>query len=109
MLTALGASYPAVGASGAISGVLGAYFVMHPNVRVRTLVSLGYFYRLVSVPAYLMIGLWFVYQLLLALTPIATGVAYWAHVGGFAVGLLVARLFRREELVTPIPDYDYYR
>jgi membrane associated rhomboid family serine protease len=97
MATALNSPYPAVGASGAISGVLGAYFVFYPTARIRALLSFGYFIRVTRVPAWVMIGMWFVYQLLLAFIPINTGVAYWAHVGGFAVGWIVAHFFNPGE------------
>lgn len=98
MVTALNSPYPAVGASGAISGVLGAYFVLYPRARIKALLSFGYFIRVTRVPAWLMIGMWFVYQLLLAFIPMNTGVAYWAHVGGFVVGWIIARLFKPREI-----------
>jgi len=94
MLTAWGSPYPAVGASGAISGVMGAYLIMFPRSRIRTLVSFGFLWQVRRVPAYAMIGFWFVYQLVLALLPMETSVAYWAHVGGFAVGIACARFFK---------------
>jgi len=93
LITSWGAQYPAVGASGAISGVMGAYFVLYPEARIRALVRFGFFWQIVSLPAYLMLGLWFLYQLLLALIPINLGVAYWAHVGGFITGLALGRVF----------------
>jgi membrane associated rhomboid family serine protease len=85
---------PAVGASGAISGILGAYFVLYPRARIRALMGFGYFIRVIRVPAWIMIGLWFIYQLLLGFFPSSTGVAYWAHIGGFAVGWLFSRFFK---------------
>lgn len=94
LFTEWGSPYPAVGASGAISGVLGAYFVLYPTARIRTVIGYGIFWRVVKVPAYTMIGLWFVYQFILALVPINTGVAYWAHVGGFLVGIVLSRIIR---------------
>jgi membrane associated rhomboid family serine protease len=94
MFTALGSPYPAVGASGAISGVLGAYFVLYPGARIHTLVGFGIFMRVVRVRAYTVIGLWFAYQFLLALVPMNTGVAYWAHVGGFVAGIALSRVIR---------------
>jgi len=108
MLTAWRSPYPAVGASGAISGVLGAYFVVFPGARIRTLVTFGFFWRVTRVPAYLMIGLWFLYQFLLALTPMNTGVAYWAHVGGFVMGTALAKVFRLRERRRPEPHFPYY-
>jgi membrane associated rhomboid family serine protease len=110
MLTAWGSSYPAVGASGAISGVLGAYFILYPSARIRTLVGAGFFWRVVRVPAYAMIGLWFVYQLLLAFIPLNTGVAYWAHVGGFIAGIVLARIIRPKLRKSKAQyDLNYYR
>lgn len=98
MATAINSPFPAVGASGAISGVLGAYFVLYPRARIKTLMSFGFFIRVTRVPAWVMIGMWFVYQLLLAFIPLNTGVAYWAHVGGFVVGWVIARLFKPREV-----------
>jgi rhomboid family protein len=85
-------SLPMVGASGAIAGVTGAYFVFYPRARVQTVVPVLLFYQLVWVPALLFLLLWFVMQLLFAMmtlgAPAAGGVAWWAHVGGFAGGAI---------------------
>ena len=85
-----GLIYPAIGASGAIAGVLGAYLVMYPTAKILTLVLIGWVV-VVPVPAILFLGLWFVYQMLygvLALgLEVVTGVAYWAHIGGFVAGI----------------------
>ncbi len=81
---------PAIGASGAISGVLGAYALRFPRARIRTVVFFRFWVQFVRVPAFIMIGFWFVYQLLLALVDTAGGVAYFAHIGGFIAGLLIA-------------------
>jgi membrane associated rhomboid family serine protease len=92
-----GSRLPMVGASGAISGVLGAYILLYPRVRVHTLVTLGFFVTTVALPAYVMLGYWFVLQLLLGavgtLSRVEGGVAVWAHVGGFVAGLLLIKLF----------------
>jgi membrane associated rhomboid family serine protease len=93
-LTAANSPYPAVGASGAISGVLGAYFIFYPRAKIRTLIGAGLFFRIIRIPASAMIGLWFIYQIILASLPLNTGVAYWAHVGGFAAGLALSRIMR---------------
>lgn len=89
---------PMVGASGAIGGVMGAYLVLYPRARVHLLVVLGFFITTVVVPAYLMLGYWFVLQLLGGLPSLnATGgggVAFWAHVGGFVAGALLVFPFR---------------
>ncbi len=94
---------PMVGASGAISGVMGAYILLYPRVRVHTLVTLGFFVTTVALPAYVMLGYWFVLQLLLgtvgALSRMEGGVAFWAHVGGFVAGLVLVKLFANPEFL----------
>ncbi|NLA04808.1 MAG: rhomboid family intramembrane serine protease [Firmicutes bacterium] len=91
---------PLVGASGAIAGVLGAYFVLFPRARVLTLVPIFFFITFVRLPAVLFLGLWFILQLFNAsLQGAAMGaqaVAWWAHVGGFLVGLAVGLLTKKE-------------
>lgn len=91
---------PTVGASGAIAGVLGAYAVLYPRAKVYTAVVVFYFIQIIMVPALFLLGFWFILQLLSAsITWIAgaqTGVAYWAHVGGFIAGaILIWPLKRR--------------
>ena len=87
---------PSLGASGAISGVLAAYIVYFPRNRVRVLVGLRY---ATDVPAYVMIGLWILLQFVngigsIAITDQTGGVAYWAHIGGFIAGVVIALLLR---------------
>ncbi|MGQ0587723.1 MAG: rhomboid family intramembrane serine protease [Gammaproteobacteria bacterium] len=87
---------PMVGASGAISGVLGAYLLMFPRAHVLVLVPLGFLTQLVRLPALLVLGLWFAMQLLSEmLAPPGAGVAFRAHIGGFVAGMLLLPLFRR--------------
>jgi len=91
---------PTVGASGAIAGVLGAYLVAFPRAEVETLVPLPFFLPLViSLPAVVVLGLWFVLQLfsgMAATTMVQTGgVAWWAHIGGFALGALLLFVFQK--------------
>jgi len=83
---------PTVGASGAISGILGAYLVFFPRARIMSLVPSFLFIRLARVPAFIFIGLWFILQLLYSGG--ASSVAYMAHIGGFVAGLVVALPFR---------------
>jgi membrane associated rhomboid family serine protease len=91
---------PMVGASGAISGVMGAYVVLYPKVRVHMLVVLGIFITRIVVPAYLMLGYWFLLQLVGGgLAQGEGGVAFWAHAGGFVAGAVLIYLFRNPELV----------
>jgi membrane associated rhomboid family serine protease len=89
---------PMVGASGAISGVMGAYLVLYPRVRVFTLVPLGFFLTSIALPAWVMLIYWGFLQLVGGFTSISAeggGVAFWAHVGGFVAGLVLAKLFAR--------------
>ena len=97
---------PMVGASGAISGVMGAYIVLYPRVRVHMLVFLGFFITRIAVPAYVMLGYWFLLQILGGLPTIADesgGVAFWAHAGGFIAGIILIQIFKDPELVAEAP------
>jgi membrane associated rhomboid family serine protease len=90
---------PMVGASGAVSGVMGAYIVLYPRVRVHTLVTLGFFVTTVALPAYVMLGYWLLLQLLLGTVSRTTGgIAVWAHVGGFIAGLVLIKLFVNRQM-----------
>jgi membrane associated rhomboid family serine protease len=86
---------PMVGASGAIAGALGAYLLLHPRGNVVVFVWLFVFVRFITVPALILLGLWFLLQLMNALSPGDAGVAFWAHVGGFIVGMLLVPFLRR--------------
>lgn len=97
---------PMVGASGAISGVLGGYLLLYPRVHVHVLFILFIFIRIISIPAYLVLLWWIGYQVVLGLPEltkvdpdVSSGVAFWAHIGGFAAGLLLIKLFARKDLV----------
>jgi membrane associated rhomboid family serine protease len=93
---------PMVGASGAISGVMGAYVLLYPRVRVHMIVILVVFITRIAVPAYLMLGYWFLLQLIGGTATAGTetgGTAFWAHVGGFLAGALLVIPFRDPELV----------
>jgi membrane associated rhomboid family serine protease len=88
---------PVVGASGAIGGVMGAYAVLYPRAPVHMLVTLGFYFTRIVVPAYLMLGYWFLLQILGGLPSLhgaGSGVAFWAHVGGFAAGIALLPVFR---------------
>ena len=95
----IGSTIPSVGASGAIAGVMGAYFVLYPRARVLTLVPF-FFVFFMWLPAWIVLGYWFIAQFLSgAATSIAahgsnsSGIAFWAHVGGFIAGVLLIKLF----------------
>jgi membrane associated rhomboid family serine protease len=94
LLSSPSSPIPTVGASGAIAGVMGAYFLMFRHAQVMTLIPLGIFTQLVAIPAPFFLGLWFLFQLLSAAGSdgVGGGVAWWAHVGGFAAGLGVTWL-----------------
>jgi len=94
---------PMVGASGAISGVMGGYLLLYPNVRVFTLVPLGFFITSMALPAWVMLGYWFLIQFVSGLAAFGGdmgGVAFWAHVGGFVVGLVLVKLFARSDYIS---------
>jgi membrane associated rhomboid family serine protease len=91
---------PMVGASGAIAGVLGAYFVLYPNARVLAVVPIWVFLKVVEVPALFFLGFWFVLQAFQGMGSILAageggGVAWWAHAGGFAAGIVLVFLFKK--------------
>jgi membrane associated rhomboid family serine protease len=88
---------PMVGASGAISGVLGAYLLLHPRATVRVLIFLGFFVTLAHVPALIVLGIWFIGQLwsAAATPPGEPGVAFAAHIGGFVAGMALVPFMRR--------------
>ena len=96
---------PLVGASGAIAATLGAYLVLFPGARVLSLVFLGFFYQFLEVPALLVLGYWFVLQLIDGVASLGAhtaqgGVAFFAHIGGFAAGALVGVLVRGRDAVS---------
>ena len=93
------ATVPMVGASGAIAGVLGAYLVLYPRVRVNVLFIFIIFFKVIPVPAYLMLLWWIFWQVISGLPQLSAvrdasaGVAFWAHIGGFAAGFVLVKLF----------------
>jgi membrane associated rhomboid family serine protease len=93
---------PMVGASGAISGVMGAYLVLFPRVRVFTMVPLGFFMHSMALPAWVMLIYWSVLQIVGGVTSISAeggGVAFWAHLGGFVAGVVLVKVFERRDRV----------
>jgi len=94
---------PSIGASGAIAGVLGAYLVSYPGARVLTLVPIFIFIQFIEIPALIVLGFWFVLQFfygaasLASTTANAGGIAWWAHVGGFVIGMILVGLFPRKD------------
>jgi membrane associated rhomboid family serine protease len=95
----LSSEVPVVGASGAIAGVLGAYMFLFPKARIRTVLILLVFVRLVSVPAVVLLGYWILIQILSGMTEFGsltrTGIAWFAHVGGFGAGFILIMMMRK--------------
>jgi membrane associated rhomboid family serine protease len=104
---------PTLGASGAIAAVLAGYIVLYPRARILTLVIIIFFFTVIELPAFVMLGIWFIEQALFAAANLTTptggggGVAYFAHIGGFLFGLLTVRLLatRRKRVPTRYPLY----
>jgi len=95
---------PMIGASGAVAGVLGAYFILFPKSRIATLIFFGFFIRLIKMPALFVLGLWIIFQLFYGLSNLSlqganAGVAWFAHIGGFVGGIILIKLFK------PIKNY----
>ena len=100
---------PAIGASGAIAGVLGAYLVLFPHSRVVTLVPIFFFFWFIDIPAIFYLGFWFISQIFSGLMSLPTaglvgGVAWWAHIGGFVYGVFLHHFFIRRT-----PKVNYYQ
>lgn len=103
-----GSTVPTIGASGAVAGVLGAYALLHPRARVLTIIFIVFFFTFVEIPALVLLSLWFLLQFLPAVGQLASpelsegaGVAYFAHVAGFAFGLATIKLFARRDREVP--------
>lgn len=103
---------PMIGASGAIAGVLAGYLILFPGARIITLVFIFYYITLQEIPAFIVIGIWFLLQFVSSLGSLAgiqTGVAYMAHLGGFIAGLVLILIFpKRKRYYRYLPDdYDF--
>jgi membrane associated rhomboid family serine protease len=110
--TAPGSVVPGIGASGAIAGVLGAYLMLYPSSRVRTLIPIGFIPIPITLPAWIMIGVWFLIQFFDGVVTLSNtasqasgGIAYWAHVGGFATGAVLIWVFRHPPSVDRMRAY----
>jgi membrane associated rhomboid family serine protease len=102
---------PTIGASGAIAGVLGAYLVLYPTARIGIILPIFFFFTTIDLPAIVVIGWWFVQQFFYGIGSLtstaAGGVAFWAHIGGFAAGIVmilpfIGRVRRRETIYAPV-------
>jgi membrane associated rhomboid family serine protease len=108
---------PSIGASGAIAGVLGAYILLFPRAQVTTLIPIFFFITIREIPAFIILGLWFVLQLFVGVASLgvaegnAGGVAYFAHIGGFVAGMVLIALMggMRRRAPRAIPYGDYWR
>jgi membrane associated rhomboid family serine protease len=93
---------PMVGASGAIAGVLGAYVFMFPTAKITTLIPIFFFFQIIELPAFLFLGIWFLLQIIsgmfaLGIGADAGGIAWWAHIGGFAAGAVLFPFMRKRK------------
>ena len=86
---------PMIGASGAIAGVLGAYFLLYPKAHVLTLVFFFFFVDIIKIPALVFLGLWFIFQILSSAA--GGGIAWYAHIGGFVAGAILVKLFEKKK------------
>jgi membrane associated rhomboid family serine protease len=102
-----GSEIPMIGASGAISGVLGAYLLLYPHARIMVLIPLGFYAHMVRLPAGLVLGFWFVIQIVssLAADPNSAGVAWFAHIGGFIAGMALIPFFKRRHVTLLHPAH----
>lgn len=93
----LDSNVPTIGASGAIAGVMGAYFILYPKARILTLIPIFIFPLIIEIPAFFFLGFWFVLQVLNAMATgqMVSGIAWWAHIGGFAFGIIFVQYFLR--------------
>jgi len=115
ILIDLDAKIPTIGASGAVAAVLGGYILLYPRARVVTVIFIIFFFTIVELPALLILGFWFLQQVVFGAYGVANptggggGVAYFAHIGGFAFGLLAIKLFAsRSKDYSPPPKYPVY-
>jgi membrane associated rhomboid family serine protease len=107
-------SVPTIGASGAIAGVFGAYFVLFPTARVITLIPVLFFPFIIEIPAVVYLGIWFASQVFSGTLSLASadsyeGVAWWAHVGGFVAGILLLQVFKKSQAQYRRDYADEYR
>ena len=91
----LNSNIPTIGASGAIAGVMGAYFLLHPRSKILTLIPIFFIPYFINIPAFVFLGLWFLLQFISAAGShgAVSGIAWWAHIGGFVFGMLFLKLF----------------
>jgi len=105
--------FPVIGASGAIAGVMGAYFIMFPRSRILTLLPVLFIPYFIEIPAVIFLGLWFILQLFsgtfaLVIPEAGGGIAWWAHIGGFIVGILLLPIFRKKAYRRRYRDERYH-
>ena len=108
-----GSGIPTIGASGAIAGIMGAYFILYPRAKIWTLIPIFFFVQFVEIPAILFIGLWILMQFFMGVFSLGAGslqggVAWWAHIGGFAAGAILIFIFRKRKRNLPRKFADQY-
>jgi len=104
LLSSTASNVPTIGASGAISGVLGAYLVMFPRAKIVTLLPIFFFFDIIDISAFLFIGFWFIMQFVSGLQTLGIdtsgGIAWWAHIGGFVAGILMLPALKKKKFLT---------
>lgn len=111
LLTNMGSTIPTIGASGAIAGVMGAYFILFPRARILTFVPIIFFFTLMEIPAYVFLGFWFLLQFfsgtfsLLGESRHYAGIAWWAHIGGFVGGILLLHVLKPRQRLPRLVRY----
>jgi membrane associated rhomboid family serine protease len=95
---------PTIGASGAIAGVMGAYLILYPRAKILTLLPLFFFFTFIEVPAFIFLGIWFLFQFLSAAGTAGQsgGIAWWAHIGGFLFGIVFLKLLEKMPKRVPV-------
>ncbi len=98
LITNLNSTVPTIGASGAVAGLMGAFFILYPRAKIAALVPIFFFFTMINIPAFFYLGIWFLIQLYYGAATLgadlAGGIAWWAHVGGFLLGIFLLRYFR---------------
>ena len=113
-LSSINSTVPIIGASGAISGVIGAYLLFYPKAKILTIVPILFFIRIIYIPATVFILIWFVFQFIGGIGSLnragdVGGVAFWAHLGGFLAGLIIAQYFDTSKNIRQKSSNGYYR
>src|SRR5208283_2870980 len=101
---------PTLGASGAISGILGAYIILFPSARIVTLIPIFFFFQIIRIPAFFFLGFWFIYQFMGGTSEglnTGGGIAWFAHVGGFITGMVLVKIIPKRRKFSNSRQHSY--